>query len=253
MKDITYKKISKLRFIIITCFMLLMSQMAFAYVTLPSTQYTVGIGETKFLSVPSANRGYIDKAVWACSNPNISFVKKDDAGAQIQVVKSFSGTAIVELVCVEKYTDSYNHTQAITYYKEFKISCSASNTTNPTSISFSKTELNIGDIVEIKPSVRPSNATVIYKKYTNKSGNSATIWIDWNSNVVKARGLRPGESSIEVETTNGKTATVTVFVQRPQSITFITDNKGKNLFDTNLTKSVSTMEKLINKTLQNKK
>lgn len=253
MKAITHKRFSKLRFIIIASFMLLISQMAFAYVTLPSTQYTVGVGETKFLSVPSANRGYIDKAVWACSNPNITFIKKDNAGAQIQVVKSFSGTAIVELVCVEKYTDSYNHTQAITYYKEFKISCSSSNIVNPTSISFNKAEVKIGDIIDIKPTVRPSNATVAYKKYTNKNGNSASIWIDWNSNVIKARGLRPGESSIEVETTNGKTAIVTVFVPRPQSITFITDNKGKNIFDTNLTKSVSAMEKLVNKTLQNKK
>lgn len=69
-------KRTKLRIFILVSLMLMISQMTFAYVTLPSTQYSIKIGETKFLSVPSATRGYIDKAIWTCSNPNIKFIKK---------------------------------------------------------------------------------------------------------------------------------------------------------------------------------
>ena len=38
------------------------------------------VGETKFLSAPSASKGYIDHSVWSCSNSAISFVKKDAVG-----------------------------------------------------------------------------------------------------------------------------------------------------------------------------
>lgn len=246
-------KRTKLRIFILVSLMLMISQMTFAYVTLPSTQYSIKIGETKFLSVPSATRGYIDKAIWTCSNPNIKFIKKDNAGAQVKITSSFSGTTIIELVCVEKYNDKNNRTQAITYYKQFKISCISTGTVAPTSISFPKIQVKIGEQKTIKPTVRPSNATVIYKSCTLISGNSASIWIDSYSNVIKAIGRRPGITTSEIVTTNGKKAIVTVTVAKPQSITFITDNKGNKIYDTNLTKAVSKMENLITKTIQNKK
>ena len=201
-------KRTKLRIFILVSLMLMISQMTFAYVTLPSTQYSIKIGETKFLSVPSATRGYIDKAIWTCSNPNIKFIKKDNAGAQVKITSSFSGTTIIELVCVEKYNDKNNRTQAITYYKQFKISCISTGTVAPTSISFPKIQVKIGEQKTIKPTVRPSNATVIYKSCTLISGNSASIWIDSYSNVIKAIGRRPGITTSEIVTTNGKKAIV---------------------------------------------
>ena len=103
--------------LVVAAIMLMVGQTASAYVTLSPEQYTVGVGETKYLSVPSSSRGYIGKAVWACSNSAISFLQKDNSGAQIKVTRSFSGVAIVELVCVETYTDINGRTQAITYSK----------------------------------------------------------------------------------------------------------------------------------------
>ncbi len=88
-------------------FLLLLScQTASAYITLPSSS-TMKVGETKFLSAPSASKGYIDYSVWSCSNSAISFVKKDAVGAEITVIRDFTGTATIELVSVEKYVDSY--------------------------------------------------------------------------------------------------------------------------------------------------
>ena len=130
-------------------FLLLLScQTASAYITLPSSSYTMKVGETKILSAPSASKGYIDYSVWSCSNSAISFVKKDAVGAEITVIRDFTGTATIELVSVEKYVDSYGRTQAITYYKEFKINCSMAGVVNPTSISFPNTEIKVGDVVE---------------------------------------------------------------------------------------------------------
>ena len=83
--------------------LLLFSVSSFAYVTLTPSSHTVNVGEELYLNVPSATVGYIDKAVWACSNSNIAFVQKDDAGAIVKAHAYFSGAAIVELVCVEKY------------------------------------------------------------------------------------------------------------------------------------------------------
>ena len=37
--------------------------------------YTVKVGETVTLNVPSVSLGYVDKAIWACSNPAISLRK----------------------------------------------------------------------------------------------------------------------------------------------------------------------------------
>ena len=95
-------------------FLLFLScQTASAYITLPSSSYTMKVGETKFLSAPSASKGYIDHSVWSCSNSAISFVKKDAVGAEITVIRDFTGTATIELVSVEKYVDSYGRTQAL--------------------------------------------------------------------------------------------------------------------------------------------
>lgn len=247
------KRLCKSRCIMAISVMLLTNLSVFAYVTVPSSSYTAKVGEVLYIYVPDATRGYIDHAVWACSSPYINFIKKDDVGAQIQVTKEFTGTAIVELLYVEKYLDNNNQTRAITYYKEFKICCSSEGKVNPTSISFPKTEVKIGDIVEIVPTVKPSNATVTYKSYTTKGNGVASIWVDWNNNILKARGVAPGTATATIETTNGKTATVTVTVPRPQTGSGIIDNNGNVIYDANLTKAITNMENLFTKTLQNKK
>ena len=230
-------------------FLLFLScQTASAYITLPSSSYTMKVGETKFLSAPSASKGYIDHSVWSCSNSAISFVKKDAVGAEITVIRDFTGTATIELVSVEKYVDSYGRTQAITYYKEFKINCSTAGVVNPTSISFPNTEIKIGDVVEITPKVTPSNATLTYKSYTPDRSGAAGIWVDFKSNTVKARGLVPGKSTCTIETTNGKTAIVAVTVLKPQIGTGTTDN-NKLFNKVKLKEVIANMNKLVDATI----
>ena len=230
-------------------FLLFLScQTASAYITLPSSSYTMKVGETKFLSAPSASKGYIDHSVWSCSNSAISFVKKDAVGAEITVIRDFTGTATIELVSVEKYVDSYGRTQAITYYKEFKINCSTAGVVNPTSISFPNTEIKIGDVVEITPKVTPSNAMVTYKSYTPDRSGAAGIWVDFTSNTVKARGLVPGKSTCTIETTNGKTAIVAVTVLKPQIGTGTTDN-NKLFNKVKLKEVIANMNKLVDATI----
>ena len=230
-------------------FLLFLScQTASAYITLPSSSYTMKVGETKFLSAPSASKGYIDHSVWSCSNSAISFVKKDAVGAEITVIRDFTGTATIELVSVEKYVDSYGRTQAITYYKEFKINCSTAGVVNPTSISFPNNEIKIGDVVEITPKVTPSNAMVTYKSYTPDRSGAAGIWVDFKSNTVKARGLVPGKSTCTIETTNGKTAIVAVTVLKPQIGTGTTDN-NKLFNKVKLKEVIANMNKLVDATI----
>ena len=230
-------------------FLLFLScQTASAYITLPSSSYTMKVGETKFLSAPSASKGYIDHSVWSCSNSAISFVKKDAVGAEITVIRDFTGTATIELVSVEKYVDSYGRTQAITYYKEFKINCSTAGVVNPTSISFPNTEIKIGDVVELTPKVTPSNAMVTYKSYTPDRSGAAGIWVDFKSNTVKARGLVPGKSTCTIETTNGKTAIVAVTVLKPQIGTGTTDN-NKLFNKVKLKEVIANMNKLVDATI----
>ena len=230
-------------------FLLFLScQTASAYITLPSSSYTMKVGETKFLSAPSASKGYIDHSVWSCSNSAISFVKKDAVGAEITVIRDFTGTATIELVSVEKYVDSYGRTQAITYYKEFKINCSTAGVVNPTSISFPNTEIKIGDVVEITPKVTPSNATVTYKSYTPDRSGAAGIWVDFKSNTVKARGLVPGKSTCTIETTNGKTAIVAVTELKTQIGTGTTDN-NKLFNKVKLKEVIANMNKLVDATI----
>ena len=67
------------------------------------------------------------------------------------------------------------------------------------------------------------------------------------------RGIRPGTSKFEIETANGKTATLEVTVPRTKGVAFVKDGNGDNIYDTNLQNAVSTMENLVNETLQRKK
>lgn len=81
----------------------------------------VGENETVSLSVPNVSPGYVDKAIWACSNSAIAFVDKSTTSATIKAVKSFDEYATVELLYVQKYVDAKGFTRAITYTKNFYV------------------------------------------------------------------------------------------------------------------------------------
>ena len=81
----------------------------------------VGENETVSLYVPNVSPGYVDKAIWACSNSAIAFVDKSTTSATIKAVKPFDEYATVELLYVQKYVDAKGFTRAITYTKNFYV------------------------------------------------------------------------------------------------------------------------------------
>ena len=61
----------------------------------------IGENETVSLSVPNVSPGYVDKAIWACSNPAITFIDKSTTSATIKAVKPFENYATIELLYVQ--------------------------------------------------------------------------------------------------------------------------------------------------------
>lgn len=110
----------KLKFIIKLAIMLIIfsfSERAY------SQSYSIGVGESLILNVPSVSMGYVGKAIWACSNSAIKFVNKSTQSATITALESFDGYATVELVYVEIYVDRKGFTRANTYSKNYYIRC----------------------------------------------------------------------------------------------------------------------------------
>ena len=226
---------------------------SFAYVTLAPESHTVKVGEPLYLATPEVSRGYIDNAVWACANPNVVFIEKDAAGAIIQVNRHFSGMAVVELVCVEKYADEKGYTRAVTYYKEFRITCSGTSPggTTLTSISFPTQNLQVGDIVIVKPTVQPADAEVTFASWSLSDGvaDVASIFITVD-NQVKVIARSPGTEKAKITTADGMSATITVNVSKPTVPSQIVGTDGNTMDDSHLFDGVKKMESLFNKTLE---
>ncbi len=126
--------------------------------------YEIGVGETLQLDVPSVPSGYVDKAVWACSNPAITFLSKSEISATIKAVNDFDGYAVVELVYVERYVDDKGFTRANTYSKNFYVSCIRESADNPTSNAASiliqpELTVEIGMQVKIPYQLLPAGST----------------------------------------------------------------------------------------------
>ena len=66
------------RFILIFAILLCNINKMYGYITVPSTTYSLEVGIDKYLSVPNACYGYIEHAVWSCSNPEIVFKEKSE-------------------------------------------------------------------------------------------------------------------------------------------------------------------------------
>lgn len=240
------------RILIVLFLLLAFCKASFAYITLSPSSYIVNVGEEKYLAVPDVSQGYIDNAVWACSNANVTFVEKSAAGAIIKVNKYFSGTAIIELVCVEKYVDQKGYTRANTYYKEFRITCSSSSSggTKLTSISFPTLNLKVGDIVVLEPIVQPAGAEVTYYSSTISDGSAdvARIFIN-GQNQVNVIARSPGTEQGTITTVEGLSAVVKVNVTAP-STSQIVGPDGATLQDPLLFDNVKKMESLFNKALE---
>lgn len=188
---------------------------AYAYITVPSTSLTLVVGEDKFLPVPDASRGYIDHAVWACSKSEIQFREKDEAGAIIYISKAFSGTGVVEVVATEKYYDSYGRTRALTYYKQFLITCMGGGGTVDVSKIVLPELINL-KVGETKNYKVTSGASNDYGIYWNTDRNA--IYSKAEDGTIDITGTRAGTGEITVKTTSGDEKVCKIDVSAPDIV-----------------------------------
>lgn len=179
-----------------------------AYITVASTSYSLEVGVDKYLSVPNAYDGYIDHAVWTCSNSAISFKEKDAAGAIIQITRAYSGTAIIELLATEKYLDSYGRTRARTYYKQYLITCiggGGGSSVEDSEIIFPESiSLNVGESKRYKIFKDETVPFATYwKKYTGSTASFVSISVDRNNGYIDIIGVMPGEGIFTINPTTG--------------------------------------------------
>lgn len=195
----------------------------YAYITVASSSYSLDVGVDKYLSVPNAYDGYIDHAVWACSNSAISFKEKDAAGAIIQITRAFSGTAIVELLATEKYLDSYGHTRARTYYKQYLITCigggGGSSSGDSEIILPENISLNLGETKQFN--ILSGNCyngafTLTWKKWSPE--RFAMYSVNYNTGLIEISGAMSGEGILNVKTANGDERDCKIVVVTPEII-----------------------------------
>lgn len=201
-------------YIVVVTLLGMFPSLAHAYTTLPSSSYTLDVGETKFLPVPDVYTGYVDKTVWTCSSPYISFEKRDEAGAIISIVAPFSGTALIELLFVEKYYDDKGFTRANTYYKTFEITCrGGGGNVDPGSEGDGVTRLdNVPKEIEMEVG---DQQTITPKPVGGKPSGYSFHWIEWepaqfvschhnyNEGNISLTALMPGKGVLEISTREG--------------------------------------------------
>lgn len=212
------------RLLIIMGIMLGFQEKIHAYITVASTSYSLEVGVDKYLSVPNAYDGYIDHAVWACSNSAISFKEKDAAGAIIQITRAYSGTAIIELLATEKYLDSYGRTRARTYYKQYLITCigggGGSSTGDSEIILPENISLNLGETKQFN--ILSGNCyngafTLNWKKWSPE--RFAMYSVNYNTGAIEISGAMSGEGILNVKTAAGDERDCKIVVTAPEIVT----------------------------------
>ena len=180
-------------------------EVAYAYVTLPSTSYSLEVGVDKYLSVPDVSYGYIDHVVWACSNSAIAFKEKDASGAIIQITTRFSGTAIIELVATEKYIDSFGHTRANTYYKQYLITCVGGSSNEDSEILLPETiELKLGETKHFKILSGNCYNGAFVLSWENTTPEGCVMYsVNYNTGDIDISGVMVGEAILNVSTVDG--------------------------------------------------
>lgn len=165
-----------------------------------AASYSGSVGETIYLPTPNVSVGYIDKAVWACSSPCISFVSKSESGAEIKIVKAFTGTVQVELVYVQTWVTTDGKRQQNTYSTYYNITCTGggSSSQNATSISIPEhTKLKMGE------------TTTIEVKVTPEGSNPGTLSYSWNPYGIMSASM-PTNTSVKIFTLSPGTTTLTL-------------------------------------------
>ena len=195
-----------------------------AYITVTPTSYSLEVGIDQYLSVPDVLDGYIDHAVWACNKSEILFKEKDAAGAIIQINRPFNGTAIVELIAIEKYLDSFGYTRGRTYYKQFLISCigggGSSSTGDAKIILPENITLNLGETkrYNILSGNSYNGAFTLSWKEVSRD-NFAIYCVNHNTGAIEISGTMPGEGVLNVRTANGDEQDCKIIVTSPEIVT----------------------------------
>ncbi len=196
-----------------------------AYITVPSSSFSLKTGEEKYLAVPDAYDGYIDNTIWGCNSSDIQFKQKDCAGAIIQIARSFNGIAIVEVMATEKYVIS-GHTRARSYYKQYMISCVGGNsgsTTDPNGITLpTNITLTVGE-TKTYHILSSSNYILPFEYTWEKTTRKNFAWISANPTTgnISITGSLEGEGILNVVTNKGDKRQCKVTVTFPD----ITSNR----------------------------
>jgi len=162
---------------------------------LHAESYTVKVGEEQYLPVPSVSKGYVDKAIWACSSPSIQFVSKDEVGATIKVVSAISGTAIVELVYVAKYVDDKGWTRSYTLQHNYYIS---STSVEGTVLSIpQEIEVYVNSEITLQPAILPNGAQ-IKELSCNVSPTGYAGAVPMSNMTVVVRGIKSGKCTLTI-------------------------------------------------------
>lgn len=203
-----------LRLSVFLIFLLGIKEFTYAYITMPSTSYSLEVGTDKYLSVPNASYGYIDKAIWTCSSSDIIFKEKDEAGAIIQISRAFTGTAVIEVVATEKYLDNNNQTRALTYYKQYFIRCSGGSSDMDYNIILPSTiELSIGETKHYTIlSGNCYNGAFDIKWKSQNPNNFAFFQVNWSTGDINISGAIAGEGTLLVKTVDGEEKECKIFV-----------------------------------------
>lgn len=140
-----------------------------------SQTHYVKVGETLTLDVPSVSIGYVDKAIWACSNPAISFIRKSEHFATITVLKPFDGYATIELLFVQKYITDKGNPRALTYTKNYYVWCKKDGSKDVSTVATSisvvpEMKVEIGQKAKIYYFLYPEGSTVTSLYSTGSPG-----------------------------------------------------------------------------------
>ena len=187
--------------------------------------YQIGVGETLQLNVPSVSLGYVDKAIWACTNPAITFVNKSEISATIKANRTFDGYAAIELVYVEKYVDQKGFTRAITYTKNYYVSCVGSGSGDgtqkqATSISIQpELKVEIGGQAKISYQLYPEGSTADVRVTSSPGTHFNGLTSYKNEQYVKGYARSAGIDNVTVyfydENDNKISSTCVVTVYDP--------------------------------------
>lgn len=163
----------------------------------------VGENETVSLNVPNVSPGYVDKAIWACSNSAIAFVEKSTTSATIKAIKPFENYATIELLYVQKYIDAKGFTRAITYTKNFyvryKYNGSSGTQTMPTKLIVEpEMRVAIGEKVKIPYSFYPKGSSAEIYASCKPGTFFNSIVNHKDGNYLEGLARAAGEESLRV-------------------------------------------------------